>query len=272
MDSSHLARRVIANQRQRHTQSNNHHRFSCAAIVLMSAFVLSSAWATQFAQTINHRKYSIKTHPSRRRTSAVRSSASHTLETPKSRPVISNETYEAVLEIVFPRETACDYVLRFEPTLAPESQIVIRRSRGKTEAIEYTSLSGNIYRKLDRLKAKGASEDAMEMAKAIRVRKRTVEVPLNYESLWRSNFSISNEASKKLLEERRAEEAQGIGTVPLDGTLYVIWRGQNGHDAFFRQWDHEVSDHEVTGEFQLVQWMNNIRRDVGMLLSGVRKT
>jgi hypothetical protein len=181
------------------------------------------------------------------------------------RTVLSQKTYERVLEIVFPRPETYDYVLRFEPSFAPEKQIVISISAGKTDVVEYTSLSGNIFQKLDRLKASGADEDADQMARTIEVKKRIIAVPADYAISWQSQFSKSSVASTQLLEERRQEAESGVGTVTIDGTLYTIWHGHKSPDSFFRQWDNEVSDKEVTGEFKLVQWMNSIRRDIAKL-------
>src|ERR1044071_9754458 len=65
----------------------------------------------------------------------------------KTHKLISRETHDQVLDIVFPREeTVGDpaFVLRFKPSSAVESQIVIKRTINKIELLEYTSLSGNI--------------------------------------------------------------------------------------------------------------------------------
>jgi len=181
-----------------------------------------------------------------------------------SHVVISQETYRRVLDIVFPPTESYKYILRFEPSFAPESQIIINTQGAKTEVVELTSLSGNIYAKLDRLKADGASEDAIAMARLIQVRKRTIEVPPHVASRWFSTFSDSQVASLKLLEERQEEEARGTGTMVIDGTLYSIWN-HTSRDAFFREWDYEINDQEVSGEFQLVKWMNSVRRDISGL-------
>jgi hypothetical protein len=188
----------------------------------------------------------------------------------KSYKVISRETYERVLDTVFQRDEAnrdYDFVLRFEPTIAPESQIVIKRAGRKTVVVEYMSLSGNIYRKLDNIMANGGKEDAVEMAKLVQVRKRLVEVREAQVRQWRGSLPEMMAASMKLLEQRSAEAAKGIGTITIDGTFYSIWYDQVGTHMSIGVWDHEVSNREITGELELVRWMNAVRRDVEKLNS-----
>ena len=186
----------------------------------------------------------------------------------KSYKVISRETYERVLDTVFQRDEAnrdYDFVLRFEPSTAPESQIVIKRAAGKTQVVEYTSLSGNIYRKLDNMKANGGKEDSVEMAKLVQVRKRLLEAPEAQVNQWRSSLPGMMAASMKLLEQRSAEAASGIGTITIDGTFYSLWYDQVGTHMSIGVWDHEVSNREITGELEVVRWMNAVRRDVEKL-------
>ena len=83
----------------------------------------------------------------------------------KSNKVISQETYNQVLDILFNRdESAKNYllVLRFGPSFHPESQIVIRGGGDKVEVLEYTSMSGNIYSKLNEIISHGGKEDAVQ--------------------------------------------------------------------------------------------------------------
>src|SRR6266705_5545713 len=158
--------------------------------------------------------------------------------------VISHKTHERVLDIVFEQDRVkwdYDLVLRFEPTFAPESQIVIKRRVDKTEVVEYTSVSGNIYRKLNSWKANGRMEDAVEMAKLIQVMKRLIEIP-NDEIDWRRGLVESIGPSMKVLEERRLQYEKGVGAIALDGTFYSLWYNQVGSHLSFTLLDHEISD------------------------------
>ena len=185
-----------------------------------------------------------------------------------SRKVISRETYARVVDMVFPRDGeghGHDFILRFEPSFAPESQIVVRNAVNKIEVLEYTSLSGNIYKKLNSVVAHGGEEDAVAMAKLIQVRKRLVEVPITQALQWRDGFADSVGNSIKTLEQRSAEAAKGVGTVTIDGTFYSLWYDPEGSHISISVWDHEISDREITGELRLVRWMNAVRRDVEKL-------
>ncbi len=187
---------------------------------------------------------------------------------PKSHRMITRETCERVLDIVFQHEEATrdyDFVLRFEPSFAPESQIVIKRAVGKTQVIESTSLSGNIYQKLENIMANGGKVDVAETAKLFQVRKRLLEIPDAQANQWRRSLPGMMAASMKLLEQRSAEAVKGIGTITLDGSFYSIWYDQVGSHLSMGVWDHEVSNREITGELELVQWMNAVRLDVAKL-------
>ncbi|HLG17756.1 MAG TPA: hypothetical protein VJH03_25150 [Blastocatellia bacterium] len=189
----------------------------------------------------------------------------------KTHKVVSSQTYEHVLDMVFPRNEAnpdYDLVLRFEPSFAPESQIVVKspivveRTVGKVEVVEYTSLSGNIYRRLNSVMANGGREDAAEMARLVEVQKRVIEVPIAQVRQWRATLADSVGASMKSLEQRSVDAETGVGTITLDGTFYSLWYDQVGSHISFRLLDHEVSNRQVSGVLKLVRWMNTVRRDI----------
>jgi len=189
-------------------------------------------------------------------------------EQPKSYEVIRPAMYEKVLDLVFQSDEAnrgYDFVLRFEPSNAPESQISVKTTNTKTQVLEYTSLSGNIYGRLNNILRNGGKEDIVEMARQIRVRKRVLDVAAHQANQWWSRLSDSMAATLKLLEQRRAEELKGVGTLTLDGTHYSFSYAQATGDVIVRVWDEEISPREVTGQIQLVRWMNRVRRDVEKL-------
>jgi hypothetical protein len=189
---------------------------------------------------------------------------------PKSEKVVSQETYVRVLDIVFPRdEPRGDYVLvlRFKPSFHPESQVVIKRGVDKIEVIEYTSLSGNIYSKLNELKSHGgASENAVEMPKLIEVRRRSIQVPYTQVKQWHAGFLESLSESLRAFKKRSEEfDKAGSITLTIDGTFYDVWYGQGINDLSLSFYDEEVSDQQPNGVLKTVQWMNAVRRDVGKL-------
>ncbi len=184
---------------------------------------------------------------------------------PNAQGMIRPTAYEAVLDRVFEYDKAkrdYDFVLRFEPSNAPESQICIKRTPTKTQVLEYTSLSGNIYLKLNDLMRSGGNEDVDEMAKQIQVRRRVLEVPAAQASKWLNSLPDANAATMKALKRRRDGELKGVGRIAIDGTKYSFSYNQLAVSGGAELWDYEVSDREVTGEFELVRWMNSVRRDV----------
>jgi hypothetical protein len=186
-------------------------------------------------------------------------------EQPKTHQVVRPELYEKVLDLVFESDEAhrgYDFVLRFEPSNAPELQISVKTTNGKTQALEYTPLSGNIYGRLNAILRNGGKEDIVELTKQIQVRKRISDVPASQVTQWWSRLPDSMAATLKLLEHRRAEELKGFGTVTLDGTHYSFSYVQPTGDVIVRVWDEEINPREVTGQIELVRWMNRVRRDI----------
>jgi hypothetical protein len=187
----------------------------------------------------------------------------------KSYKAVSTETYNRVLDMLFPRDDSTKkifaIVVRFEPSFQPESQITIKKGLDKAEVIEYTSLSGNIYSKLNSVIAHGGKEDVVEMAKLIKVRRRAIEVPYAQIKQWHANFLVSIGGSLDAFNEKIEDYDTGTSTITLDGTFYNLWYKQISNEISFRLYDEEVDDSHSTGDLKLVQWMNTVRREVGKM-------
>lgn len=184
-------------------------------------------------------------------------------------PVISWETYNSVLDAVFSRDdpdtskTIFEFVLRFEPSFHPTSQIVLRNRGDKTEVIEYTSPDGNIFDKLNETLAHGGKEDAVAMAKSIRVKRREIAIPEEQIKRWYNSFFDSLAMTEKILQQRGEEALKTRSvTLVLDGTTYNVWYKQGLNKSSLSLYDVEVDTPGSDGELKLVQWMNKIRREV----------
>jgi hypothetical protein len=185
----------------------------------------------------------------------------------KSYKVVSQETYNRVLDILFPQDDSSmvTIVLRFEPSFQPESQIVIKRGLNKAEVIEYSSLSGNIYSKLNNVMARGGKEDAIEMAKLIKVRRRSMEVPYARVKRWHADFLDSVSESMNAFKEKLDEYDTGTSTTALDGTFYDLWYKHISNEMSFRVYDQAIEVPRLVADLKLVQWMNAVRQEVGRL-------
>lgn len=190
----------------------------------------------------------------------------------KARPVIDEETYSRVLDIVFPRDepasggTMWAVVLRFKPNSRPESQIVIRRGANKVEAIEYTPADGSIYAKLSDALERGGKRDAAELAKLIKVSRREVSVPHAQVKRWHATlFDSISGTTKTLGAALERANSTGAESFVLHGSFYDLWYAQGLNRVSFGLYDADVDDARSSAEFKLVQWMDAVRRDVEKL-------
>jgi len=191
----------------------------------------------------------------------------------KTYPIVREETYNHVLDILFSRNVTASrgslwtVILRFKPSSKSESQIIIRRDVNRTlEVVEYTSPDGSIYGKLNEALARGDKEDAVEMAKSIRVARREVSVAPGQARRWYATFfdSLAN-TTKSLREALDESEKTGAESFVLHGTFYDLWYEQGLNALSFKLYDVEVDKPSSDGELKLVRWMNAVRRDVAKL-------
>lgn len=189
-----------------------------------------------------------------------------------ARPVIDEETYSSVLDIVFPRHepssggTVWAIVLRFKPNSRPESQIVIRRSSNKVQVVEYTPADGSIYAKLNEALERGGRRDAVELAKSIRVSRREVKVPHVQVKRWYATlFDSISGTTKTLREALERSDSTGVESFVLHGSFYDLRYEQGLNQMSFSLYDVDLDDARSSADFKLIQWMHTVRREVGKL-------
>lgn len=140
-------------------------------------------------------------------------------------PAVSEETYYKVLDLLFPRDVLQDhtlhyvFVLRYEPTFYAESQLIIMERWGKTEVVEYESLDGSIEMKLNELVRRTGIEDAVQMAKQIRIEKRDIKMSHSDIGILHRQFFERLRLSERRLLRSRPDNVE----VTLDGTTYRLW-------------------------------------------------
>ena len=186
--------------------------------------------------------------------------------------VVRPETYDRVLDVLFPRDdpdpgkTIFSFTLRFKPNNGPESQIVITRGVDKVEAIVYTPDEGAVYSRLNAALARGAREDAEQMAKAFKAKRSPVGVTLAQVRKWQASFFDSLAVTNSRLREMGSEfDRSGHESVLSHGAEYELWYSQSLNQMSFSLYDVELNDARSGAMFRLVQWMSAVRRDVEKL-------
>lgn len=181
--------------------------------------------------------------------------------------VVDSEIYEQVLDLVFPREvlkgpSQYAFVLRYiPPFIDAESQITIVNEGGRIEVVEYTSVDGNIYAKLNGIFQRTNREDAVEMAKQIRVKKRVVSLsPAEVTTLRQSFYDRLYQSAS--YERKQVSENVGEVMVLNDATRYLLWyRGTEESHYYLEGHNINVISHPAD-EHPLIDWMRGIRRTI----------
>lgn len=179
---------------------------------------------------------------------------------------IDSQTYQQVLDIVFSTKAKNNvfgygFVLRFLPSFDAESQITIENELGKTIVTEYKSVNGNIYEQINKLVTETDIEDAEELAKRIKIEKRSVNIPPNQTKQWREEFyralSLSMNDERKKISENMKE------TIDVnDGIKYSLWYSGSAK-IFYEFTDETASDNLTeTNENAIVSWMRKVKSTV----------
>ena len=128
-------------------------------------------------------------------------------------------------------------------------------------------MDGGIYTRLNELLAVGSKEDAVELAKAVRVRKKAVSVPYSQVKRWYATFFDSLASTTKTLRAKGGEfdRTGGSETIFLHGAFYNLRYEQRLNQMSFRLYDVDLDDVRSCGEFKLIQWMDSARQEVEKL-------
>lgn len=172
----------------------------------------------------------------------------------------SEEFYDRVMDIVFPREVLTDrkvrfvFVLRYQPTFQPESQIVIVRRQDRIEVTTYRSLDGSIETKVDERNSED-QHDPEQFAKQFRVEKRSLAVTeAEAGKLHRDFFE-----ALRVLERKQVGVAPSSIGVTADGTVYRFWyAGKTDIQGDLH--GSGVTRPNEPGEPLLMEWMKRMRR------------
>jgi hypothetical protein len=179
---------------------------------------------------------------------------------------LDRSMYEAVLDKVFAKEHSgrlFNLFLRFAPSDGTESQIAVRADSDSVVVTEERPENGAaIHAVLDKYVQEHASVSIDEMAKLIRVQRRSVQVSPAEVANWLDGFfSALVAAAPQLAATRQQAQHDGVQKMVMDGTRYSIWFEQGPVDQFelALYFDDINSTGEPGGNLAIANWMNRIR-------------
>lgn len=186
--------------------------------------------------------------------------------TGRTHSILSFDEYEHLLNLVLPYEhksppgLSYSLILRFEPHVHPESQIVIRRWRdGRIETALYRVDKVNAWRAAYGNVADGQMPDFNAMTKQITVVSNSFNVQPSEAAAW--NKELLPTLQKELATVRKsAKKHKHEDEFPLEtnGTRYELWYIQGDNELHFANYDNEV-DSVTKGSLQVTKLMNDIR-------------
>ena len=151
-------------------------------------------------------------------------------------------------------------ILRFEPHVHPESQIVIRHWRdGTTETAVYRVDKVNAWRAAYGNVAEGQTPDFVAMSKEIKIVRNSFYLQPSEEADWRKALlpALQKELSKARKKSKHRDK-DGVHELEINGTRYELWYIQGDSEMHFVSFDSEV-DSMTHGSEELTRWMNDVR-------------
>lgn len=179
-----------------------------------------------------------------------------TLRTGESDTTDSYDTYQRVLDAVFPRSSGNflkenkDFTLslRFLPSFGVESQInTTKFNDGKLEVITYKlpKDSQSVSKQIDQLLESDKSISVEEMAKRVKIEKQTVKDTKRVRELLRRYQALRF-------------SPQLDTALTLDGTRFDIWYDSVSNQSYYSLVGGEIGQDKT--DHPLVKWMNQVRQ------------
>jgi hypothetical protein len=179
---------------------------------------------------------------------------------------LSIADYDYLLDVLFPVDHALpptvDYVmvLRFEPHLHPESQIVIRRyHQGRIEASLTEVANGSAWKAAYQQLVPGESPNFQAIASNIQLRDSKFRVDPQQLDAWHKEiFPVLAKQSARVRNIDKSLRGKGNHEIATMGTRYEFWFIQMNDEEHMVAWGSE-SESVQTGTSALTQWMNKVR-------------
>jgi hypothetical protein len=186
--------------------------------------------------------------------------------TGRTHSILTFDEYEHLLNLVMPYDhrspPGLEYslILRFEPHVHPESQIVIRRWRdGRIETELYRVDKVNAWRAAYGNVTEGQTPDFVAMTHLIKIVRNSINVKPSEEAAWRRELLPT--LQKELAEVRKRDKQRKHDdehVLAANGTRYELWYIQNDNEMHFVSYDNEV-DSVTKGTQDLTRLMNKVR-------------
>jgi hypothetical protein len=184
---------------------------------------------------------------------------------PPSSVSLTEQAYDQVLDRIFPRELfagrnlAYTMILRFTPSFAAESQLVIRVGLDKSvEARLYAVERRSAADTAEEYVKRTGQQDIVKIAAAIEVTERRLQVDFQEVERWHSQLYDALDSSVRELKRSAAEYLKsGTVDVVLDGTTYDLWYAQGTLESHWRYVDVDANGREVV--VPLTRWLNMVR-------------
>jgi hypothetical protein len=182
--------------------------------------------------------------------------------------VVDIETYNKVLDLVFPRKVLLNgwryaFVLRYKPSFDAESQITIMNRAGDIEVIEYTPVNGSIYLQLKNILRKIGDFNAEGAAKQIKIKQRVITFTPEMVKRLRESFYDYLCMAARHEKEVTTEEIKEVNLL-MDGTRYLLWyRGQTNIELDL--YGSDINEQPLSNESPLITWMKDVHRAINKL-------
>jgi hypothetical protein len=182
--------------------------------------------------------------------------------------IVSDKTYNDVLDTIFPRvdddddKTDWTLTLRFRPSEGPESQIFIRKTVSRLVVIEYQSLNGVVFNRINTWFTENGREDVPEMSRQISVKRTVLKFGRPDFQRWLAGFFKALRSSSLIAENKSHEfDRTGGWSDWLHGSYFETWFYQYGNEIHFLVIDKETKD-RPNGHSPLAIWMNQVKKQV----------
>lgn len=195
--------------------------------------------------------------------STVLSQASDLPKTPGK--VVSDSTYSAVLDTIFPRrfddneKDDWSLHLRFQPNDRAEFQITIRKKAVGFDVYLVEATNGIVFNRINDSFNSNGVEDVESMTKLVATKRTSYRLTKTMVNRIRDSFIVASRNSLLWSDVNSKEfDRTGAWTVSLHSSTYQVWFVSNKSVVTFLVSDVSPTK-SVSGSSPIAKWMNSVR-------------